>query len=93
MTMQPTPPLAHLSAAEYTARRERIRAEAEALLIEWGAVIIERDYPRHVTRRDGYRLTLAGRWFIDGRPATSAEARRLNRLAIAAGVASVRVAR
>lgn len=93
MTMQPSPPLAHLSADDYAARREQALAEAEALLIEWSVASIQRDFPRHVTRRDGYRLVRPGRWWIDGRPATSAEARRLNRLRVASGVASVRVAR
>lgn len=71
-----------LSATERRAERERMTAALAALAAEWGVDAVGREYPRHVTRSDGYRFARPGKWYVvrDGKrvPATAAQARRLN---------------
>ena len=91
MTMQHIAPYAHLTAARYDAVRAAAVDAARTLLASWGAARADRAYPAHRTTRQGYRYVVAGKWSVDGRPATAAQARLLNATHVACGVASCAV--
>ena len=93
MTMHPPSPMAHLSSGEYNAIIAEERQAAAKLASAWGVDAVGREYPRHVTRADGYSYAKPGRWYVivDGArcPATAAQSRALNRTGVAHGVCAV----
>lgn len=76
---------------------DRRTAAVRDLLVRWGAEAVRRDYPRQVTRRDGYRYARAGKWFVTIAgcevAATAAQARQLNATGVGGPYAGVRITR
>lgn len=81
MTMHPQT-TSTLTATEWQANQQRMTAALAALAAKWGVEAVGREYPRHVTRADGYRFTRAGKWYVlragERHPATAAQSRALN---------------
>lgn len=81
MTMYPEITSA-LTASKWQANQQRISDALAALASRWNVEAVGREYPRHVTRADGYRLVRRGKWYVvragERSFATAAQARALN---------------
>lgn len=71
-----------LTAIEWQANQRRMTEALAALAAKWGVEAVGREYPRQITRADGYRYTRAGKWYVvrggERVSATAAQSRALN---------------
>lgn len=71
-----------LTASEWQTNRQRRTEALTALAAKWGVEAVGREYPHHVVRRNGYRFTRAGKWYVvragERVPATASQSRALN---------------
>lgn len=84
MTMQPT----ITYTGDYQADRDELSRAMSRLARQFGLVAIGREYPRHITRANGYRFVRPGKWYAemaDGsrRPPSAKERAAMRKISMA----------